>query len=263
MADSQARVHGQLFPDGKPLPRLLAGPREPVTSASLLGLTENPNEFGNGVEAEVSLGHALSVFAFSGGGPADGVLVGMEAGVFARFGLQVLERELIASDWMFAVPVVWLRDGGWIRFRYYHSSSHLGDEYSRRFDDRGEDFSRDAMELIGLVQIHPRLGLYGGVRFAHNVKPEESRRWVLRGGVQWEASDRGGVFQPLLAADVEWDEDAGPDPRLELKVGAWLPPVNGRRSVQLALGSLTGPSPLGQFQGEPATQVFLGLFGYF
>ena len=61
---------------------------------------------------EVSIGTTLPVLLFPGKNGRGPLVVGIEAAVFARFGLQVLERELIASDWVFAVPVVWHRDRG-------------------------------------------------------------------------------------------------------------------------------------------------------
>jgi hypothetical protein len=113
----------------------------------MLGVTENPNAHGSGVEVEVSLGFTLPVLVL--GEVAGGTVVGgLEAAVFGRFGLQVLERELTASDWIFATPVYWLGESGWLRFRYYHSSSHIGDEYARRFEDPGVNFVRDAAEVL-------------------------------------------------------------------------------------------------------------------
>jgi hypothetical protein len=259
-------LHGQqpteLFPERSLLPRLLAGVREPVTSASLLGVVRNPNEFGAGMEAEVSLGSGLPVVVFRHRNERSHVAVGIEASVYARFGLQIRERELIATDWIFTVPVVWHRGWGWARFRYYHASSHIGDEYSRRFGDQGVNFSRDAADALAYYQAAERVGLYGGLRFAYNVKPEESRRWVLRAGGQWEEAEAGRLLRPFVAVDVEWDQDAGPDPRLSVNAGSWLLPLEGRRAVRLVLGFLVGPSPLGQFQGERTTQLTLGLVGH-
>jgi hypothetical protein len=220
----------------------------------------NPNAHGRGVEAEVSIGATLPVVLL-GGSPGKGrVVAGIEAGVFARFGLQVVERELIASDWVFAVPVIWSRERGWLRFRYYHTSSHMGDEYARRFQDPGINFSRDGAEILSFQSLSARLGAYGGVRYSYNVHPEESKRWVLRLGAQMEARETGGRFRPFAAADLEWDQDAGGN-RIEVRAGTWLPEVGGRRALTLALIFLSGTSPLGQFNGQTTSQVGLTLKG--
>ena len=257
---SVAQRSQTVFPRSHVLPVFLAGPREPVASGSLLAVSRNPNRFGPGVEAEVSLGNSLPLLLVLGDDPARPFLLGLEAAVYARFGLQILERELIATDWLFTVPMVWMRPGGWVRFRYYHSSSHLGDEYSRRFDDRGVDFSRDAVDFFAYSGLGEGGGVYGGVRFGYNVKPEESRRWVIRGGAQKEWPEEGQTLRPWVAADVEWDQDAG-NPRLDVRMGTWLPVVDGRRRVRLSLGILLGPSPLGQFHGKPTLQTSVGLSG--
>jgi hypothetical protein len=256
----RAQARAEALPVGERLPVFLAGPREAVASASLLGVSRNPNRLGTGVEAEVSLGHSLPVLRLNGITAAGHVLVGIEAAVYARFGLQIVEREMVGTDWLFAVPALWVSERGWVRLRYYHSSSHIGDEYSRRFDEPGVDFSRDALDLFLFSQLFEVLGLYAGVRFGYNVKPEDSRRWVLRGGLQGEGRERGQTLRPYLAGDIEWDQDAG-DPRLELKMGMWLPERAGRRRVRLSLGLLAGPSPLGQFQRGRTLQLSLGVAG--
>jgi hypothetical protein len=137
----------------------------------------------------------------------------------------------------------------------------MGDEYTRRFDDPGLNFSRDAAEILALRRGKSGWGFYGGARYAYNVHPEESKRWVIRTGLEWESADGGEGFLPFVAADVEWDQDAKARPRLEARGGAWLPPIGGRRSLNLALTFLTGPSPLGQFNGGGTTQFGLSLQG--
>jgi hypothetical protein len=246
-----------LRPDRSLFPALLAGPRDPSTSFNLLFVSRNPSAHGRGVEAEVSLGATLPTILLGekdGGHP---VVVGIEAAVFARFGLQVLERELIASDWIFAIPVVWHRDGGWFRFRYYHTSSHMGDEYARRFEDPGINLARDAAEILYFHALNSGTGVYGGARYAYNVHPNESKRWALRAGGQLEAPKEDVNLRPFIAADLEWDQDAGRSPRLEVNAGMGLRKVGILRSLRLSLTFLTGPSPLGQFNGRTTTQAGL------
>jgi hypothetical protein len=231
-----------------------------MSSFSPLFLSQNPNAHGDGAEVEVSIGTSIPVFLFPGKSGKRRLMVGVEAAAFARFGLQVLERELIATDWVFAVPVVLHRDEGWFRFRYYHTSSHMGDEYARRFDDPGINFARDAAEIFSYHSVTDRLGIYAGARYAYIVHPEESKRWVLRGGAELEAQEKGRRFLPFLATDFEWDQDAS-GTRVEVQGGTWLPTVGGRRALRLAVVILAGPSPLGQFNGLSTTQVGITLRG--
>ncbi len=257
-----AQTQKEFLPGDATLPRLLAGPRDPVASAAVLGVLQNPNQHGDGVEVEVSLGHALPVLLFRSPEGAPTLLLGVEAGVFARFGLQVLERELIGTDWYFMIPAVWPKEWGWVRFRFYHTSGHMGDEYARRFEDAGVNFARDAGDLFAYYRAGDRVGIYGGFRFSYNVHPEESGKLALRGGLEVQARDRGDGIRPYAAADFEWDEDTTPNVRVDAKVGFWLPPVRGERKLRVAFGALWGPSPVGQFQHGTTTQLSLGLQGY-
>jgi hypothetical protein len=245
------------------MPELLAGPRDPVNSFTIMGVPENPSAHGQGFEVEVSLGTTFPVYLLAGTAEENPVVVGIEAAAFARFGLQVLERELVATDWFFTIPVIWHHHNGWTRFRYYHSSSHMGDEYNRRFGDPGINFSRDAADIFLFRKPTEIVGAWVGVRYGYNVHPQEDERWVLRAGSQMEALPDVGRFLPFMAADVEWDQEAGMEPRVEVRVGAWLPEYQGRRTIRISFVVLSGPSPLGQFGFRPTTQVGLSLQGSF
>ena len=166
---------------------------------------------------------------------------------------------MVATDWIFAVPVLWHHNNGWTRFRYYHSSSHMGDEYNRRFGDPGINFSRDAVDIFLFRRPRAGLGAWVGARYGYNVHPQEDERWVLRAGSQVEGWLDIGRLLPFLAADLEWDQEAGMKPRTEVRIGTWLPRIEGRRAMRLSLVVLTGPSPLGQFGFRPTTQVGLSL----
>lgn len=249
----------RLFPDRSLLPSLGSGPRDPVTKAELVYVTDNPNLFGEGVEAELALGIGLPLLRLSGHSKHDAVVVGIEGAAFARFGLQLTEREMIATDWVFAVPLVVRRGAHWVRLRYYHTSSHLGDEYGRRFDVEGMNFARDAVDAIGFVQLVPMTGVYAGARWAYSVHPEDSGPWTLRAGMQLGCTGGTRALVPYGSADVEVETDTNWTPLVHLQAGVWLPEVGGRRAVRLGVGLLTGPSPMGQFRSERTTQITIGV----
>ncbi len=258
-ASAVAQFRRRLFPERALLPMLFAGPRDPVSRADLVFVTDNPDSLGSGVEAEVALGAAVPVFLLAGKSPSDALLVGVEAAVFGRFGFQVTERPLINTDWVFAVPIVWHRGAHWVRLRYFHTSSHLGDEYAQRFEVESVNFSRDAVDAMGYLQLPPAVGAYAGLRYAYSVHPEESRRWTVRAGAQLGSGRGDGFVLPFGSLDVELDQDVAWEPRVNVQAGVWLPPVSGRRAGRIGAGLLTGPSPLGQFQGLRTTQITVGV----
>lgn len=254
-----AQTPDWLFPERDLVPDLLAGPRDPVNKGQLLMVTDEPSAFGDGVSAEVAVGATLPVLLLAGTTGEDALVVAMEGAAFARFTPHVTILELVNTDWFFAAPIIWHRGRHWVRLRYVHTSSHLGDEYGRRFGQEGVNFSRDGAELLGRAQLLSTLGAYAGARYDVNVHPEESERWVARLGTELAPAGYGTTWRPYLACDLTMEKDVGWDPRLAVQIGLWLPPAAGGRSLRLALELLTGPSPLGQFQGRNTTQIGLGL----
>ena len=256
-----AQAPRRFLPGRSLLPDLYAGPRDPVSKGELLLVPTNPDLYGDGIEAEVALGTTFPVLRLAGTSQEDAVVVGVEAAAFARFALQLVERELVATDWVFAVPVVWHLGDDWVRLRYYHTSSHIGDEYARRFGVPGVNSSRDAIDALGFVHLRDAVGAYAGLRWAYNVHPEQSHRWVGRIGVELGHSDGAAALLPYASLDLEADQDVDWKPRFYAQAGVWLPTVSGRRALRVGMTLLTGPSPMGQFQGLTTTQIGLGVSG--
>ncbi len=251
------RAPAWLFPDRGLFPFLIAAPRDPVAKGALVHADPNPTRYGPGMAGEVAVGATLPVLLLSGSSQADALVMGMEAGAFARFSFQVVERELVNTDWVFSVPVVWHHGPGWVRLRYYHTSSHLGDEYGRRYDEDGVNFSRDALDLTALARLWPALSAYAGAFRSVNSHPEERGLWGAHGGVELDPSHRR-IWGPFAAADLQMEEGADWEPRVAVQAGLWLPAVN-RRPLRVALELIAGPSPLGQFNGRTTRQLGLAL----
>ena len=262
-APGRAQVPDWLFPDRSLLPELMAGARDPVTSGQLVYDWEDPTAFGPGISGEVSLSGVVPLFLIAGSGPDDALVVGMQGAAFARFSFEVVTRELVNTDWIFAVPFVWHRGRHWLRFRYYHTSSHLGDEYQQRFGPSSINFARDGADLTAYLRPGAGwarrlgLGVYGLAFFSFNSHPEIQRLWELRGGIELDPG-RGALWQPFIAADVHAEEGTDWDPRVTVQTGIFLPRVSGR-PVRLGLQLVSGPSPMGQFRDRHAGHVGIGL----
>jgi len=248
----------RLFPSRDYQVRLLAAPRAPATGAKLVFNTDAPSEFGNTVDGEVALGVSVPIYLISGTSPKDGLVVGMQGAVFGRFTLTTITRDMISTDWIFAVPLTWHLGDNWLRFQYHHTSAHIGDEYIERFNAEIDDYSRDAADFTGFYQASPVLGLYGGGNYAFNVHPTGSRRLLLRAGAQAESTRSYGALSPYFAVDVEWEQNNEWEPRMNIQLGVRLPDIAGGRSLRLALEYLAGPSPQGQFRHESVRHFTLG-----
>jgi hypothetical protein len=245
-----------LFPDRSLLPDLLAGARDPVVKGQLVYSAVDPTRYGGGFAGDVALAGTLPVLLLAVA-PDQSVVVGLEAAVFARFSFQVIERELVNSDWVFAVPLVWRRSAHWLRLRYYHTSSHLGDEYWGRFGDEPVNFARDGADFTAYVRLHPAVGIYGVGFLSVNAHPVRSHGSHVRAGVEVDPGQRA-PWRVFAAADIQAEGAGTVLSRLSAQAGLWLPHPSDR-PLRLALDLTTGRSAMGQFHGLHATQLALGL----
>ena len=255
------------FPDTAYFSRPTASVREPTFGVGALWSTvfrgrPDPAERppfdlrgGNGLETDLQGEAALggNVRIWQPAQWADGGLtLGVQAGVFGRFRLEVSSNDLVASDWIVALPAE-IASGPWSgRLRLLHWSAHVGDELFEAGVGR-VDFTTETLEA--LVAYGSRdFRLYGGgslvVRSSLENEPQlgpafsddvlirlgadaRVRPWArddvaVDGGVDWQSSDRTGWAGQLAV-------------RLGLSVR------DGARSARLSGIYHRGPSPMGQF----------------
>ena len=264
---AQSEGRDAWFPDAEYFPRPTASVREPAFTLGVLWSTvfrdradplERPPfdlQGGDGLEtdlqAEAALGGNMRIWQ-----PmqwADGGLtLGVQAGVFGRFRLGVSSNDLVASDWLVALPAEIAR-GPWSgRLRFQHWSAHVGDELIEQGVER-VDFTTETLEAL-VAYGSDEFRVYGGgslvvrsslenevqlgsafsddvlIRFGADarVRPWARDDVTVDGGVDWHSSDRTG-----------W---AG-----QLSVRLGLAVQDGSRSAKLSAIYYRGTSPMGQF----------------
>jgi hypothetical protein len=254
-----AQETSRFLPSREYLPLLLADPRQPTIAAKLVYATDSPTQFGSIVEGEAAFGASVPLYRLAGSGIENALVLGIEGGVFARFNMETREKDLITTDWVFAVPLVLHRGGSWVRLRYYHTSAHLGDEYMTRFDTTRVVYARDALELLGSWQARPWLDIYGGGGWAFKPDPPEHDPFTLRAGLQAVAL-KGRTVRPYGAADVLWDQQNDWSPRISMQGGIVLGIAGSSRDVRFGAEFVTGPAPQGQFNSEDTTYLSLGIY---
>jgi len=255
------------FPDAEYFSRPTASVREPTFAVGVLWSdvfrdradpAERPPfdlQGGSGldtdVQGEAALGGNVRIWQpaqWAGGG----LTLGIQAGVFGRFRLEVSGNDLVASDWIVALPAEIAR-GPWSgRLSLQHWSTHIGDELLEQGVTR-IDFTTETLEA--LVAYGPGdFRLYGGgslvvrssleneaqlgpefsddalIRFGADgsVRPWARDEVTIEGGVDWQSADRTG-----------WAS------QLSLRLGLMV--RDGRRSARLSGIYHRGPSPMGQF----------------
>ena len=164
------QVNGVWFPQQTVLfAPLVADPRQPMNSAAL--------RFGDkvigDVVAAVSLGDDFPIFRWLNVWCWQGDLqIGVEAGIWAVFNYSNIPHkkkhetcELVNTDFLVGIPLTYAFDKWSFRFRIYHISSHLGDEFlcnETKHVDRRKNPSMEAIDLFTSYQFSRHLRGYFG-----------------------------------------------------------------------------------------------------
>lgn len=164
----QPRVSGVWFPQSTVLfAPLVADPRQPINSAAA--------RFGDkvcgDVCAAVSLGDDFPMFRWINIMNGD-LQIGIEAGIWSVFNYSNIPHkprhetcELVNTDFLVGIPLTYSFDQWSFRFRIYHISSHLGDEFlcnHRREVKRRKNPSMEAIDLFTSYQYSSWLRAYFG-----------------------------------------------------------------------------------------------------
>jgi hypothetical protein len=245
-----------------PLPRgdvfcpLLADPKGQRSFVSYL--RERSDE-GDGDVGSVGISDAFALVRIGGSKAGNGFQISIAGSVFAQFDLDVSSYDLINADYIIGLPITFRSGAFSTRFRLYHQSSHLGDEFLLREDNPTfvrENISFESAELILSADGGP-VRVYGGGEYLLRRDPEDLERSLLHGGLELRPSRRLARFGTVAgvrfvaAADVKASEEQDWKPAVSVRTGFEFdrprdtdPP--GRR-WGLLFEAYDGPSPYGQF----------------
>jgi hypothetical protein len=224
-----------------------------------------PSE-GRDFQGLVSLGESFPLRRFGVG--TDGVQVGIQVGVTARFRLATSANEYLASDWVVGLPVEWARGPLNGRILLYHRSAHLGDEIMELTGVERLGFSHEGISiLLGSDSGRP-IRIYGGG--SHLLRSETTRtlrelgfdradRWEVQGGVEWEHGIQrpGAPLALFLGLDLHAAERSDWETHGSLLAGVAF--RVRERSGRVALRWFEGPSPHGEFFLTPESAVGIEL----
>jgi hypothetical protein len=221
------RVGGVWFPqENKLFQPLVADPRQITYSAAW----RFHDRIAHGGVSAVSFGNSFPLFRWIGITPwCCDAQIDLEGGVWAIFRLDRHLRDhhqrekigLLNSDYYVALVATALCDNWSYRFRFYHISSHLGDEFMCAYPAfRRLNPSREAVDLFASYQLSYALRLYGGAGV--NTRSNESfriRPFYIEYGTEvrvfgWPSWSLCLFFQPFLAMHfrnwqyMNWNFDA-------------------------------------------------------
>lgn len=262
--DSPATGGADWFPGSPVVAPLLAAPLEVRLGGGFITTERDLDDsvYGRHLEARVAIAVPIPVVRFRDEAPGrPAVDLGFEVGLFSRFFMESIEKELIGVDYRVGVPVG-LRYGMWdARLTLLHVSSHFGDDY---LDDNPQtvfQVSREGFELLLGFRPGASLRFYAGgdlnlgrsEDYTGSGKPDDPfvtfitvEKWAARFGGEWDPTQWGDrSIAPFAAANFEITEFT--DRISSYAKGGVAFRVKSARLL-LDAEYHDGPSPLGQFR---------------
>ena len=211
--------------------------------------------------AAVGFGESFGFYRLQGENPGDGVQVSLSGGLFAQFDLDAPSSDLVNADYAIGLPITYRRGGYSARFRLYHQSSHLGDEFLLRVKPERVNLSYEALEVIASKEWGNWRAYLGGEYLLHR-EPTNLDRASLHGGGEYSGpTTYWGIGRFVAGLDLKSFQEHGWAIDTSLKAGFEIgQPDPGGRRMRLMGEVFRGYAPHGQFYNERITYYGLGMY---
>jgi hypothetical protein len=259
-----------VFPTDDVFRPLLADPKQPQTFATWQVIRSGDDRTSANV-GSVALGENFGFYTKRDG--CNGWQVSLLTGIFSQFNMDAPSTELINTDFIVGIPVSW-RSGNWsTRVRYYHQSSHLGDEFLLgRPGFNRLNFSFEEIEAI-ISYDYRWARLYAGGGYLIHREPVS----LDRNRVQWGVELRGPaspsrlmqdfydavLVTPVLAADFKAFEELQWLINWNVVGGFEWSRAGSLRRFRIMLNYYRGYNPYGQFFAQKIDTFGAGLYFMF
>ncbi len=247
--------HSQWLPDELTFPAYLASGRE-----SRLGAVWS-YEKGHGWLWDIALGGHVGIFRYGDDDPdlPFGWQLDIEGAAFPRLDLDS-QRQMMATDFRFGVPLSVRKGALETKLAYYHLSSHLGDDYL--MENPGSipvNYTHDVAVLAIGLRIVEDLRLYAEAGYAFYRKGGADP-WEFQFGVDWSRVRAESSFgSPFFAVNgrIRQEVDFGGSVSAQL---GWQRRGEGGNLLRLGFNYFNGKSDACQFFTEHEEHFGLGLW---
>ena len=176
---------GETFPTGDVFRPLIAYPKQPQFSVNINRFKSSSVRY---TMAAVSFGETFGIYRFFGSSDGDGLQLSVEGAIFAQFNLDTHSYDLINADYTIGIPVTYRHGDNSLRFRIYHQSSHLGDEFLQSINPPERvNLSYEAIELIYSREWRG-WRVYGGGEYLIHKEPDDLKPMSAHGGIEYRGS---------------------------------------------------------------------------
>jgi len=245
----------QLMPQGLLFPSYLAGAKE-SRMASMWSKDEN---FGWVWDATLGGRAGLIRFGTSNALMPEGIQLDLEGAVQLRMDIEH-DRDMMANDFRFGVPLTFGGRKWQFKTGYYHVSSHLGDEYLLRSGDSKINYVRDAFLFAVSQRFWDDWRVYGETAWAFNTGIE-TKPWEFQFGLEyapiWPAQGFRGT--PFAAVNLHLFEELNFNGYLCCQVG-WQWRGSGNQLFRLGLQYLNGHDDQFQFHQKTTNKIGFGIW---
>ncbi len=198
---------------------------------------------------------------------------GMQADAFAYFNMDTVHSDLQNTDFMVGGYFAARHRNFSLLVRYYHQSSHLGDEFlianPAYYYGLRQKISYEELNAIASFDLlHRTVRFYAGAGYLVDVAPAGLGHWRFHYGAEYHGAPffhKGTCFvSPVAGIDFKnWSEN-NYDTDISAVGGIQL--TNGKpdsSKLQLLLEFYRGHSPYGQFYVDKIQYFGLGIHFYF
>jgi hypothetical protein len=232
---------------GESFKPLIAAPREPRFFGSLQRLnSEAPlNSFN---AALVGLGENFGFVRWQNEDTDETWEIGLTSGLFSLFKLNQTSTDLINSDFMIGLSASYKSDNTAYRSRFYHLSSHLGDEFLLKNEFKRINYSLETLDFTASRTWGAWRG-YSGGGYIVRVKPSDYGRASIHLGGEyrgsrslWLGSSLKGGLHTEFSQQHDWNPNVQIVMGLEFGKSSKTP-----RRFGIELQAYDGYAPWGQF----------------
>ena len=246
---------GETFPVGDMFRPLIADPKQPQFFVSVNSFKSSVVQY---TMASVGFGETFGMYRFFGRREGDGLQLSVEGGLFAQFNLDAPSYDLINADYTIGIPATYRHGDNSLRFRIYHQSSHLGDEYLLRVHPERVNLSYEAIDLI-YSREWGRWRVYGGGEYLINKEPGDLKPMSAHWGSEYRGSKPLWNGRPVVGGDIKSFEEHNWATDTSVKAGLEFGHPNpGQRRLRLMAEWYKGYDPHGQFYNNKVESYGLG-----